>query len=186
MATRAGREGRRWRRACSPFAALELSTASGRQNVVSAVTQAYFVMLGAQRNLAVKKEIREQQASLLAQISAVEALKQATAIDLRTAQINAQSADIDARSAENDLRIARIRLAQLIGWPRERLFVVAEQDDPQDPAASVEEAIAEALQKRTEIQQIELNRQASAIDLRRDQGADDPHGQRDRRVERLP
>ena len=143
----------------------ELSTATGRQNVVSAVTQAYFVMLGAQRNLAVKKEIREQQASLLAQISAVEALKQATAIDLRTAQINAQSADIDVQSAENDLRIARIRLAQLIGWPRERMFLVAEQDDPQVPAGSVEEAIAVALKQRTEIQQIELNRQASAIDL---------------------
>jgi outer membrane protein TolC len=143
----------------------ELSTASGRQNVVSAVTQAYFVMLGAQRNLTVKREIREQQASLLAQISAVEALKQATAIDLRTAQINAQSADIDARSAENDLRIARIRLAQLIGWPRERTFLAAEQDDPQVPAGSVEEAIAVALKQRTEIQQIELNRQASAIDL---------------------
>ena len=143
----------------------ELSTATGRQNVVSAVTQGYFVMLGAQRNLAVKKEIREQQASLLAQINAVEALKQATAIDLRTAQINAQSADIDVQSAENDLRIARIRLAQLVGWPRERVFAVAEQDDPQVPVGSVEEAIAAALKKRTEIQQVELNRQASAIDL---------------------
>jgi outer membrane protein TolC len=149
----------------------ELTTASGRQNVVSAVTQAYFVMLGAQRNLSVKKEIREQQASLLAQISAVEALKQATAIDLRTAQINAQSADIDAQSAENDLRIARIRLAQLIGWPRDRQFVVAEQDDPQVPVGDpADRAQPPGLGDRSH----------------RHQGSGDPHRECDRRPERLP
>ena len=152
----------------------ELSTQSGRLNIVSVVTQAYFVMLGAQRNLSVKKEIREQQNALLAQISALQALTQATAVDLRTAQINAQSAEIDVQSAENDLRIARIRLAQLIGWQRDREFVVAEQDDPQYPAASVEEAVAEALKKRTEIQQIELNRQAAAIDRSMIQGQTTP------------
>ncbi|MGO8695388.1 MAG: TolC family protein [Rectinemataceae bacterium] len=143
---------------------MELSADSGRLKIVSAVTQAYFVMLGAQRDLSVKKEIFEQQEALLAQISAVKALKQATAIDLRTAQINAQSAQIDLQSAENDLHIARVRLAQLIGWPRDRDFSVAEQDDPQVPAGSLEEAIALALQKRTDIRQIELNRESSAID----------------------
>jgi outer membrane protein TolC len=143
---------------------MELSTVSGKLKIVSAVTQAYFIMLGFQRNLSVKKKILDQQDALLAQISAIGALKQATEIDLRTAQINAQSAEIEVRSAENDLRIARIRLAQLIGWPREKEFSIAEQDDPQIPVGSVEEAIAEALKKRTDIQQIELNRQASAID----------------------
>ena len=152
----------------------ELSTQSGRLNIVSAVTQAYFVMLGSQRNLTVKKQIREQQTALLAQISALQALSQATNVDLRTAQINAQSADIDVQSAENDLRIARIRLAQLIGWQREKEFVVAEQDDPQVPAGTVEEAVAEALKKRTEIQQIELNRKAAAIDRAMIQGQTTP------------
>jgi len=153
---------------------MELSTESGRLSLVSVVTQAYFVMLGSQRNLAAKKEIVAQQNALLAQISAVEALKQATAIDLRTAQINAQSADIDARSAENDLRIARIRLAELIGWPRDREFSIEDQSDPQIPAGSVEEAVAEALRRRTEIQQIELNRRSSAIDGAMIQGQTTP------------
>ena len=153
---------------------MELSADAGRLNLASVVTQAYFVMLGSQRNLSAKKEILAQQNGLLAQISAVEALKQATAIDLRTAQINAQSADIDVRSAENDLRIARIRLAQLIGWPRDREFVVEDQTDPQVPAGSVEEAVAEALKRRTEIQQIELNRRSAAIDRAMIQGQATP------------
>ncbi|MGD0727500.1 MAG: TolC family protein [Spirochaetia bacterium] len=142
----------------------ELSSASGRLNIVSTLTQTYFVMLGSQRNLSVKKQILAQQEALKAQISAIHELRQASDVDLRSAQINAESAAIDVRSAENDLRIARIRLAQLIGWPRDREFAVAEEDVRNIPAGSVEEAVAEALKRRTEIRQIELNRQSAAVD----------------------
>jgi outer membrane protein len=142
----------------------ELSAESGRLNVISAVTQAYFVMLGAQRNIIVKKQILEQQNALLSQISALQKINQATAVDLRSAQINAQNAEIDARSAGNDLHIARVRLAQLIGWPRDREFSITEEEDPQMPVASVEEAVAEAMKRRTEFLQIELNRQSLMID----------------------
>jgi len=153
---------------------MELSADSTRLRIASAVTQAYFVMLGSQRDLSARKGILEQQNALLAQISAIQALKQATAIDLRTAQINAQSAEIDVQSAQNDLRIARIRLAQLIGWPRDREFSAEEQDDPQVPVGTVEEAVAEALKRRPDIRQIELNRQASAIDRALIQGQTSP------------
>jgi outer membrane protein TolC len=143
---------------------MELAAESGRLKIASSVTQAYFVMLGALKDLSAKREILDQQNALLAQISAIQAIKQATAIDLRTAQINVQNAQIDVQSAENVLHIARIRLAQLIGWPRDREFSVEEQPVPQVPVGSVEEAIAEALRRRPDIRQIELNRQASAID----------------------
>jgi outer membrane protein TolC len=142
----------------------ELSVGTGRQNITSAVTQAYFVVLSAQRNLQVKQQILGQQNALLAQIRAIRALQQATDIDLRSAEINAQSAAIELQSANNDMRIAQIRLAQLIGWPREKGLTVREAEDPQVPVATVEEAIAEALKRRTDVQQIELNRQSSAID----------------------
>jgi outer membrane protein len=142
----------------------ELSAQAGRLNVVSAVTQAYFVMLGAQRNLTVKLAIAEQQNALLSQMRAIHEIQQATTVDLRTAAINAQSAEIDARSAGIDLRIARVRLAQLMGLPRETQFTLAEEADPQLPAGDVEEAIALAMQRRTEPQQIELNRRTAVID----------------------
>ena len=142
----------------------ELSAESGKLNVISTVTQAYFVMLGAQRNLIVKEQILEQQNTLLSQISALQKINQATAVDLRGAQINAQSAEIDVSSARNDLHIARIRLAQLIGWPRDREFSITEEEDPQMPVAGVDEAVAEAMKRRTEFLQIELNRQSLMID----------------------
>jgi outer membrane protein TolC len=142
----------------------ELATASGRLSLTSAVTQAYFVALGAQHNLAVKKEILDQQKALLSQINAIHDLRQATDVDMRSAQINAQSAEIDVQSAENDLRIARIRLAQLMGWSRDKELSVAEEADPAIPVARVDEAVADALKRRTDLQQIDLNRQSSAID----------------------
>ena len=52
--------------------------------------------------------------------------------------------------------------------------MVAEQDDPQVPVGSVEEAVAEALKNRTELQQIELNRKAAAIDRSMIQGQTTP------------
>ena len=142
----------------------ELAAESGKLSLTSLITQAYFVALSAQRNLAVKKEILDQQKALLSQINAIHDLRQATDVDLRSAQINAQSAEIDVQSAENNLRIARIRLAQLMGWPRDREFSVAEEADPQIPVATIDEAVADALKRRTDLQQVDLNRQSAAID----------------------
>lgn len=152
----------------------ELSLVTGRQTITSAVTEAYFLALGAQRNLAVKQQILEQQNALLAQIRATHALQQATDIDLRSAEINAESADIEVQNARSDLRIAGIRLAQLIGWPREKTLAVAEVEDPQYPVPTVEDAIAEALKRRTDVQQIELDRQSAAIDRALIQGQTTP------------
>ena len=146
------------------FRGRQIAGDTGRQAITTAVTQAYFLALGAQRTLAVRQQVVEQQNALLAQMRAIRLLQQATDVDLRSAEINAQSAEIEVQSARGDLRIARIRLAQLVGWPRERELVVIEAEDPVVPASGVDEAIAEALKRRTDIQQIELNRQASAID----------------------
>ncbi|MGA2379528.1 MAG: TolC family protein, partial [Spirochaetia bacterium] len=120
------------------FRGRELSVVTGRQTITSAVTEAYFLALGAQRNLAVKQQILEQQNALLAQIRATHALQQATDIDLRSAEINAQSADIEVQNARSDLRIAGIRLSQLIAWPRGKELAVAEVEDPQVPVPTVE------------------------------------------------
>jgi outer membrane protein len=114
--------------------------------------------------MAIRRQVLEQQNALLAQIRAIRALQQATDVDLRTAEINAQSAEIELQGAITDLRITRIRLAQLIGRPRDKEFTVAEAEDPPVPVATVEDAIREALARRTEVQQIALNRQSSEID----------------------
>jgi outer membrane protein len=143
----------------------ELSADSARASLAYRIKQAYYTMLGAQRNLAVKQQVLDQQNALLRQIGAVYNLQQASAVDLKTAQINARSAEIDVQSARHDLGIARIRLINLVGWQRDKEFGVAEADDPLVPVGNAEEAVSAGLSRRSELKQIELNRQSSAIDL---------------------
>jgi outer membrane protein len=152
----------------------ELSRVTGRQNITTAVTQAYFVALGARRDLEVRQQVLEQQNAVLAQTRALHTLQQATEIDLRTAEIDARSAEIEVQNSRSNLHIAGIRLAQLVGWPREKEIAVADMEDPQVPVARVDDAIAEALKRRTDVQQIELNRQSAAIDRALVQGQTTP------------
>ncbi len=143
----------------------ELSTESGRLNLIYQVKQAYFGMFTAIQDLDSKKQILDRQSALLDQITAIYNLKQASAVDLKTAQINAHSAEIDVRTSEHTLRLARIRLAILMGTPTDRQFTVAQPDEEQVPAGTLEEAVSVALSRRVDMKLIELSRRSNAVDL---------------------
>ncbi|MGO8692848.1 MAG: TolC family protein [Rectinemataceae bacterium] len=147
------------------FQGQELASVQGRITALFNVKQAYVTMLTDQRNLAVKRQILDSQNSLLAQIRAVYDLKQASTVDLMTAQVNARGADLDVAQADHDLRLARQRLAILLGYPPDSRFAVAETADPPMPAPSLEQAIAVGLQKRPDLAQLGLSRRSSGIDL---------------------
>jgi outer membrane protein TolC len=142
----------------------ELAATQGASAAVSKVKQAYISMLSAQRDLDVKKQVLDKQDKLLAQIQAVHDIKQASDIDLKTAQINARSAEIDVKTADKTLRLANERLAVIIGRPISERFAVASVADPKLPASSVDEAIQVGLQKRTDLAQFEINAKSSRID----------------------
>ena len=143
----------------------ELSTDSGRLGLVLRIKQAYYTMLAAQQNAEVTRQIFDKQSSLLSQITAVHNLKQASDVDLATAQINARSAQVDVENADHSLRIARIQLAILMGRSTDEEFTVAPPDPQAVPASSMAEAISQALSHRTDFQQVELNRKSNAVDL---------------------
>jgi outer membrane protein len=143
----------------------ELSTESGKLSLIYQVKQAYYAMFTAERDLDSKKQILDRQNALLDQITAVYNLKQASAVDLKTAQINAHSAEIDVRTSEHTLRLARIRLAILMGAPPENQFTVTQPEDEKVPAGSLAEAISTALDRRVELKLIQLNRRSNDVDL---------------------
>jgi outer membrane protein len=143
----------------------EIGTEASRLGIVYNVKQAYYALLSAQSNLALKKQILEKQNAVLRQIQAVYDLKLASLADLKTAQLNALSAEVDVQSAAHDLQFARIALATLIGRPPDSLFVAADTPAPTVPAATLDEAIAKGLGSRVELKQIELSRRSSNIDL---------------------
>jgi outer membrane protein TolC len=142
----------------------ELSSVQGRSAAAAKAKQAYIAMLAAQRDLDIKEQVLAKQQSLLHQIEAVFGIKQASAIDLKNAQVNARSAEIDVRTADKTLRLAGERLAVIMGKTPVERFAVADLEDPAMPAASIGEAIAIGLQKRTDVAQLDLNAKSSTID----------------------
>jgi outer membrane protein TolC len=142
----------------------ELSAAQGRSAAVAKAKQAYVTMLAAQRDLGIKKQVLDKLSKLLEQLKAVFALQQASAIDLKTAEINARSAQIDETTAEKTLRLANERLALLMGRPAGDRFSVSEPPDPRLPAASIDEAIRVGLDKRVDLAQYGLSAASSRVD----------------------
>ena len=143
----------------------ELATESGTLGVIYTVKQTYYTMLGAQRSLALKMQIFEQQDSVLKRITAIYELKLASTADLKTAELNARSAQVDVDSAVNDLRAARLALATFMGYAEDRNFTVADVPQPSTPVSTVEQAVAAGLARRVEIKQVELNIKSSNVDL---------------------
>ncbi len=143
----------------------ELSTETGRRGIILTVQQAYYAMLNAQRNVALQKQILDQQNNVLTQIQAIYNLKQASLSDLKLAQLNARSAQVTLDSAANDLRAARLSLATLMGYPPDAQFTVASAEPPTISAATVEDAVAAGLSNRPELKQLALSLKSSGIDL---------------------
>ena len=141
-----------------------LSAAQGNAAATTKVKTAYMAMLAAQRDLDIKRRVLAKQETLLGQIRAIFAIKQATAIDLKTAQVNARIAGIDAKTAEKTLRLANERLAVMMGRGPGDRFSVADLSETPMPAASVDEAIDIGLQRRTDVAQLDLNAKSSMID----------------------
>jgi len=143
----------------------ELVADAGRLSLTYQVKQAYYTMLGAQRNLDVYAQNLELQRSALAQEQALYGLQQAVDIDLQTAKINLMSAQIDQRSGQVALVSARKALSNLLGLPAGEAYAVAEISDPQISVQSLDEAIATALGNRVELKQLNVSRNISAVQL---------------------
>ncbi|HUX39480.1 MAG TPA: TolC family protein [Rectinemataceae bacterium] len=152
----------------------ELAARQARSAAAAKVKQAYISALVAQRTLALRLGIQGKQASLLAQIRATYAIKQASAIDLKTAQINARSAELDVETSRHDYSLARQRLATLIGLPAEADYRVAEIDAPKPPASSLDEAIAKGLANRADIAQYDIAKRQALIGAALARGAAQP------------
>jgi outer membrane protein TolC len=152
----------------------EIGTESSRLGLVFTVKQAYYALLSAQGNLALKNKILEKQNAVLGQIQATYDIKAASLADLKTAQLNARSAEVDVDSAAHDLRFARIALATLMGMNPDTEFTAADAQAPNVPVASLAEAIDTGLSRRVDLKQLELTRRSANVDLALARGQGQP------------
>ena len=146
------------------FRGKQIADVQSRSSALAKVKQSYISMLAAQRDLSIKRQVFEKQSKLLAQIQKVFDLRQASAIDLKTSQINARSAEIDVATADKTLKLANERLAVMIGRKSDERFTVAEIPDPQLPASTIDEAIKIGLSRRSDLAQYQISAKSAAID----------------------
>lgn len=142
-----------------------LAADQARSTIAANAKKAYVTMLTAQRNLALRDGVLGKQNALLKQIEAIYALKQASEIDLHTAQINSRTAELDLETARHDLDLARQRLAILMGMAPDSEFSVAELEEPTLPVPTAAAAISVGLAKRVDAALLDLSLGSSQIDL---------------------
>jgi len=152
----------------------EIGTEASRLGIVYTVKQAYYALLSAQGNLALKNKILDKQNTVLKQIKAVYDMKAASLADLKTAQLNARSAQVDVDSAAHDFRFARIALATLMGKNPDTEFTVADAEPPNVPVSSLAEAVTAGLSRRVELKQLGLSLKSSSVDLALARGQGQP------------
>jgi outer membrane protein len=136
-----------------------------RRALSSEVTKAYYALLSAQRSEGVQKQTLSQRQEEMERVQTLFDTHNSTAVDLLQARINLKSTEIDLREAEEGIVSAREKLSQLLGWPLDKLYTVAEVTDLPLPAIDAEEAVARALQQRAELKQLRLTRLSGDIDL---------------------
>jgi outer membrane protein TolC len=143
----------------------ELAAALSESSIAAAAKKSYVTMLTAQRTVALDASLLDKQNAFLGQVEATFALRQSSAIDIMAARIAARKAELDLETARHDLDLARRRLAALIGRAADSDFDVAELEEPELPAPSIDEAVRIGLSGRADAAQLELSRRSAAIDL---------------------
>lgn len=141
-----------------------LTASLTKLNNIYNLKQAYYTMLSAQEGMEVLQNTLKKQQLTLQNLQAKFDAQLASAIDLKTAKVNARSAEIDVKNGINTLRAARVRLALLLGKPSDYEFTVAAEADPPISAASVDEAVKVGLTQRVELRQLDLSQKNSKID----------------------
>ena len=146
------------------YQSAQLTAQASRNKTVLAVKQAFYTLLSAQENLTLLQTTLESRKTTLAFVQAKYSLRQATDVDLLTAQVNEKTSELDLVDGQNTLATARQRLANLLGLPTEHLFTASQEPDPPAPATSLDEAVALGLKNRTDLQIANLNARSAQVD----------------------
>lgn len=143
----------------------ESSESANQKTIVYNVKQAYYTLLGQQRQIAILDETLAQRGAELAKTQALYDAHSVSQIDLKQAQVNRLQADLDLRKARGLLEVDREQLSNLMGVPAATVYDVAEVQDLSVPSLEVTAAVKAALASREDFRQIQLSLQSSDVSL---------------------
>jgi outer membrane protein TolC len=143
----------------------ESAESANQKAIVYAVKQAYYTLLGQQRQISILEQTLAQRDAELAKTRALFDAQSVSRIDLQQAQVNRLQADLDLKKARGVLEVDREQLSNLLGWPADREYEVAEVEDLPVPGLDVAAAVKTALASRGDLRQIELSLQSGEVSL---------------------
>ena len=138
---------------------------ANQKTIVYSVKQVYYTLLGQQRQISILVNTLAQRDAELAKTRAMFDAQSVSRIDLQQAQVNRLQADLDLKKARGVLEVDREQLSNLLGWPADREYEVAEVEDLPVPSLDVGAAVKAALASRDDFRQIELSLQSGEVSL---------------------
>ena len=143
----------------------ESAESANQKTIVYNVKQAYYTLLGQQRQISMLERTLAQRDAELAKTRALFDAQSVSRIDLQQAQVNRLQADLDLKKARGVLEVDREQLSNLLGWPADRQYEVAEVEELPVPGLDVAAAVKTALASRDDFRQIELSLLSGDVSL---------------------
>jgi outer membrane protein len=131
-----------------------------REDVLLAVTRAYFAALRAQAVLAVARKTVTERRIVADQVAALARNKLKSGLDVSFANVNLSEARLFLAQAENDVEASNATLAEALGYPSPRDFDLAEAELP-GPPPTMDDLVEKALARRPEVLRQRYNTESS-------------------------
>jgi len=129
----------------------EEGVATSRANVLLRVDRSYYGVLKAQAVLRVAQETVKDRQLVADQITALAQNKLKSGLDVSFAKVDLAQAQLLLVQAQNDVQASYAALADALGYADERVFQLAEAENPASPPGDEASAIQQALRDRPEL-----------------------------------
>jgi outer membrane protein len=136
-------------------------TEATRDQILLAVSRAYFAVLRAQSVLKVANQTVAARKAVADQVSALAESKLKSTLDVSFAKVNLSDAELLVVQAQNDLKAAEADLATAMGLPNETGFDLSEEPLPPPMPSQVAEFLRVAIDNRPELKNLRLQQSAA-------------------------
>jgi outer membrane protein TolC len=143
----------------------ESTESASQKTIVYNVKQACYTLLGQQRQIAILEQTLAQREAELQKTQSLYDARNVSRIDLKQAQVNRLQADLDLSKARGVLEVDRELLSNLVGWPSDAVYEMADMADMPAPSLDAAAAIQAAISNRDDFRQIQLSLQSSDVSL---------------------
>ena len=143
----------------------ESTEGASQKTIVYDVKQAYYTLLGQQRQIAIFEQTLAQRDAELQKTQSLFDAHRVSQIDLRQAQVNRLQADLDVSKARGLLEVDRELLSNLVGWQADTVYEAAEVPELTVSGLDVGVAVQTALASRADFREVQLSLQSSEVSV---------------------